>query len=312
MPAISNLQHCWAVLLAGGEGSRLRNLTLTIAGDSRPKQFCSFFGGKSLLSQTQERLDPLFPRDRMMFVVTRVHEEFYREELRDAAGLIVQPQNRGTGVAIAAALFSVLQREADPLVAFFPCDHYYSDDAAFARTVASAIACARQHPESIVLLGAEAHYPEVEYGWIEPGAAIQDAAMPLSRVNRFWEKPSLSNASALLARGCLWNTFVTIGRASVFLELLGSQIPEILPHIAAGVAGADLDAAYGQVRSVDFSAEVLAPLAHRLLVVRDAASGWTDLGNPRRVIDTLLRNRIEPPWLSEMPVARRAEYLLQQ
>jgi len=110
--------------------------------------------------------------------------------------------------------------------------------------------------------------------------------------------------------GCLWNTFVTVGRANTFLELLRSRIPSVLPQIAAGVAHDDLG--YRDVQPVDFSREVLAPLPHRLLVVRDTSSGWADLGNPRLVIDTLARNRIEPPWLSKMPVARRAEYLLKR
>jgi hypothetical protein len=39
----------WAVLLAWGDGTRLQSLTLKIAGDSRPNQFCHPFGGGSLL-----------------------------------------------------------------------------------------------------------------------------------------------------------------------------------------------------------------------------------------------------------------------
>jgi mannose-1-phosphate guanylyltransferase len=31
-------------MLAGGDGTRLQNLTRKIAGDSRPKQFCSITG----------------------------------------------------------------------------------------------------------------------------------------------------------------------------------------------------------------------------------------------------------------------------
>ena len=50
----------WAVLLAGGDGTRLRDLTQRIAGDQRPKQFCELFGGQSLLTQTRVRLRPCF------------------------------------------------------------------------------------------------------------------------------------------------------------------------------------------------------------------------------------------------------------
>ena len=54
------------------------------------------------------------------------------------------------------------------------------------------------------------------------------------RVNRFWEKPSLSKARDLMNRGCLWNTFVTVGRASTLLALLRSQIPDVMLQLAAG------------------------------------------------------------------------------
>jgi len=31
----------WAVILAGGDGVRLRSMTRGITGDERPKQFCA-------------------------------------------------------------------------------------------------------------------------------------------------------------------------------------------------------------------------------------------------------------------------------
>src|SRR3984893_1907870 len=100
MPTAQGSRHHWAVMLAGGDGIRLQSLTLKIAGDSRPKQFCSIFGGESLLAQTRARLGSLFHADRELFVVTRAHETYYHEELRNVDGsrIIAQPLNRGTGV----------------------------------------------------------------------------------------------------------------------------------------------------------------------------------------------------------------------
>ena len=37
-----------------------------------------------------------------------------------------------------------------------------------------------------------------------------------------------------------------------------------------------------------------------LLVMPDGTSGWADLGNQARVIDTLDRHEMEPDWLREM------------
>ena len=44
-------RYSWALILAGGDGARLQDLTRSIAGDVRPKQFCRLFGGKTLLRQ---------------------------------------------------------------------------------------------------------------------------------------------------------------------------------------------------------------------------------------------------------------------
>jgi len=120
MPSARGSRPLWAVMLAGGDGVRLQSLTLRIAGDSRPKQFCSIFGGESLLTQTRARLESLFHVDRELFVVTRAHEKYYRDELRnvDDSRIIPQPLNRGTGVAVAVALLHILQRDADAVVVF--------------------------------------------------------------------------------------------------------------------------------------------------------------------------------------------------
>jgi mannose-1-phosphate guanylyltransferase len=301
MPSDQRSRHRWAVTLAGGDGTRLQSLTLKIAGDSRPKQFCSIIGEESLLAQSWARLGSLFHVDRELFVVTRAHESYYREELRgvDDSRIISQPLNRGTGVAVAIALLHILQRDANAVVVFVPCDHYYSNAQVCSRAINSAISGAEQYTDSIVLVGPKAHCPEVEYGWIELGSAISDVPFSLMRVNRFWEKPSLPEAHALLVRGCLWKTFVTVGHARTFLDLLCSQVPEVVPSLSKALAENELDIAYRLIPPVDFSRHVLTSQPHRLLVVPDTTSGWADLGGPARVMDILARNKIRPAWLSD-------------
>ncbi len=234
--------------------------------------------------------------------MTRAHETYYREELRnvDDSRIISQPLNRGTGVAAALALLHILQCDGDAVVVFVPCDHYYSDGGAFGRAIRSAVYGAEQYPDSIIVLGAEAHYPEVEYGWIEQGPVLSDAPVPLLRVNRFWDKPPLPQARALLRRGCFWNTFVTVGRANTFLDLLCSEVPNLVLSINKALAENELEAAYRLMPAVDFSHHVLAPQPHRLLAVCDTKSGWADLGSPARVIDILARNNIQPAWLRDL------------
>jgi mannose-1-phosphate guanylyltransferase len=298
----SSAAHHWAVLLAGGDGVRLRDLTRRIAGDSRPKQFCRIIGEQSLFRETRTRLDPLFIRDRQVFVFSRAHERYYGDDATGAGDscVIEQPLNRGTGIAIILALLRILQRDHDALSAFFPCDHFYADHDSFHLTIRSAVECAEHNPESIILVGADAEYPETDYGWIEPGVVVSNAiGAPLSRVSRFWEKPSLQQARALLRRGCLWNTFVTVGLATTFFEMLCSQVPEEVLAISRAISDNTLNVAYASLDTVDFSRDVLANLPHRLLVLRDRTSGWADLGSPTRVLDILRRTGIEPGWAGE-------------
>ena len=71
----------WAVILAGGDGTRLKSLTRHIAGDERPKQFCSVLGRATLLEETQDRAALEIIPERTLFVVNRAHENFYRPVL---------------------------------------------------------------------------------------------------------------------------------------------------------------------------------------------------------------------------------------
>ena len=292
--------EAWGILLAGGDGARLQSLTRMIEGDTRPKQFCRILEQESLFTQTRRRIGPLFHGGNVIAVVTKKHEEFYSRELNDwpQTTVIEQPDNRGTGVAIATAILMLRDLDSEAVVAAFPCDHHYANEAASLDVIEAGIVAARNNSDAIVLLGADATYPETEYGWIEPGErpanGTQFAPAP---VRRFWEKPNLAMAQDLLRRGCLWNTFVTIGRVSTFIDVLCQEVPKTMLALSAAILENDLDSSYRSLPSIDFSRDVLASQPERLVVIRDTMSGWTDLGNPKRVFDTLERQRIAPPWL---------------
>lgn len=305
----------WGVLLAGGDGTRLQSLTAAIEGDTRPKQFCRLLGEESLLTQTRWRIRPLFDPDKVIAAVTKKHERFYSRELNDVpqTAIIVQPENRGTGVAIAITVLMLRDLDPEAIVVALPCDHHYSDEAAFLTVLQAAIGVVRRGSDAIVLLGAEATHPETEYGWIEPVPALANGTgYAPARVRQFWEKPPLAIARDLQRRRCLWNTFVTVGRVSTLIDVLCQAAPNAMLALAAGIRENDLDSCYRSIPSIDFSRDVLASQPERLLVIRDAVSGWTDLGNPERVFDTLARERIAPAWVEsirtvEMPEAAALE-----
>ena len=200
-------QQVWAVVLAGGDGARLRSLTQLISGEDRPKQFCYVYGGKTLLGQTRARLGRVIHPERTAFAVVQTHERFYRNELADVEPqrVVVQPGNKGTTAAVIFSLLRITALAGDPVVAFFPTDHYYANEAGFILSVDRAVRVAQDHPETLVILGAEAEHAEVDYGWIEPGTRLYSPfTNALLRVSRFWEKPShpTARAAASLAGVC--------------------------------------------------------------------------------------------------------------
>lgn len=101
----------WGVILAGGDGTRLKALSRIVSGDNRPKQFCAMFGTRSLLARTRGRLEPAISPDRMIYAVVRSHEPFYQPELADVeeSRIVVQPSNRGTTAAIIYSLLRLLR-----------------------------------------------------------------------------------------------------------------------------------------------------------------------------------------------------------
>src|SRR5689334_20524048 len=91
----------FAVVLAGGDGSRLKALTRVIAGDERPKQFCPILHGETLLDITRKRVGLKIGAENTFFSLTAKHERFYKALLADVSKnqLIVQPENKGTAPA---------------------------------------------------------------------------------------------------------------------------------------------------------------------------------------------------------------------
>jgi mannose-1-phosphate guanylyltransferase len=93
---------CWALVLAGGEGTRLHSLTTTASGVSIPKQFCSLRGGASLLQQALKRAASVARPHHICAAVMSKQKNWWQPALRDlaASNIFVQPANCGTAAGI--------------------------------------------------------------------------------------------------------------------------------------------------------------------------------------------------------------------
>jgi mannose-1-phosphate guanylyltransferase len=283
----------WAIVLAGGDGVRLRALTEWLTGEAKPKQFCALGGHRSLLEETLRRAGLSAPPDRQLVVVTRRHEPHWAPLLDSTLAsthVVIQPDNRGTAVALLLALQAVESMAGDVPVIILPSDHHVGEEELFMAHVDDAVRWTGIYPDSPVLLGIDATYPETDYGWIEPARLAPARPASLHRVRRFWEKPQRSTALSLLARGCLWNSMVMVGRTSAFLRLMQATLPALvgvmdpLRRLPGFRREQYLRSIYAELPVLGFSERVMASRPQHCLVARVSGVAWTDLGSPARVL----------------------------
>lgn len=296
----------WAVVLAGGEGVRLRPLVRRVCGDERPKQFVPLLGPRTLLRQTLDRIGLAIPPERTVVVGLESHGRYLAREWaeRSAPHLLKQPTDRGTAAAILFAAQWIEARDPCATVVFCPSDHFIPEEVEFMGRVAEVARFVERQPEWMVLLGAEATEAETEYGWIEPGGSVGTAGDgPVYRIRRFQEKPSNEVAERLFTKGCLWNTFVFVARASEVLAAGRECVPSMADRLArlSSFWGTEherwaIRQAYALAPAANFSRAILEACSQPLAVVKMPGLTWCDLGSPGRVLKTMAGCGIAVPW----------------
>jgi len=285
----------WAILLAGGDGTRFRPLAERAGHPEIPKQFWSLDGKTSLLRLALRRAARLAPYGQTLAVLAAQHARWWQRDLADlpAGNLIVQPGNRGTAAGILLPLLVVLDRDPEAVVVLLPSDHFVEGEEALGRALRSATAAVQRGLGRIVLLGVRQEEADSGYGWI---LSARGAQPPLAEVERFVEKPDAETARGLHRQGNLVNTFIVVGAAQEFLALFRTHLPALLDSfcgvpLAAAQAPtlASLTALYASTSPIDFSRQVLEPGAARCSVLRVPDCGWTDLGTPERFAQCLAR-----------------------
>ncbi len=219
----------WAVVLAGGAGSRFWPLSTP----SRPKQLLPLAGEQALVEDAVRRACLTAPIERVRILTNQA----LVGPIREATGLgrdsfLVEPRPRGTAPALAWAAWWIKERDPNAVMTSLHADHAISPESAFQGTALEAARLAVAE-DLLFAIGAPPDRPETGFGYIRAGEAIQArGGRTASRALSFVEKPAAGEARRLLESGCAWNTGIFVWQPARFLAEVKRWAPRL--HAAIG------------------------------------------------------------------------------
>lgn len=271
----SHLDHFWAVIPAGGAGTRLWPLSRS----GRPKFLLDLAGsGRTLIQSTLDRLQPLVG-DRSMVITGRAHRDAVIEQLdtMNPDHVVAEPSPRDSMAAIGLAAALLEKRDPEAVMGSFAADHVITDPEEFARVVSRAVRVAQDG--HLVTIGITPTGPATGFGYIEVGDQLaQEGAFSAAA---FVEKPDAATAADYVERGFLWNAGMFVVRPGVLLDLLAETDPDFAAKLRAIAWNPMLllrDWPTFPRISVDHAVAEPAAAAGRVAVV-PGSFGWDDVGD---------------------------------
>lgn len=291
--------HRWGIVLAGGNGTRLRDLVYRKRADYLPKQYLNFTGKRSMLEHTLDRAEKLIPAPKLLTVIAREHLQFPEVSRQIAARpqecIIVQPENKDTGPGILLPLMHLHKRNPAAVVTIFPADHFILEERVFMQHVEQAFHIVETDDSRMVLLGTQPTEPDAEYGYVLYEEQIDKLYLDGGRtVEMFVEKPPADAAKRMMRNGALWNTLILVATCETLLRAIKGVAPRLYGafetiHDAIGTADEQrvTERVYQTLPSVNFSKDMLEVLPYefrralRVLPVRGVT--WSDWGTADRL-----------------------------
>ena len=275
-------QHAFAVIMAGGSGTRFWPLSRR----KRPKQLLTLFGQGTLLEQTVKRIQGLIPPERT-YILTN---ELLRDEVqRTLPGIppdqvVAEPVARNTAPTIGLAAHEILRRNPNGVMVVLPSDHVIRKPGVFRRCLRAACQFGAAEGRSVIL-GLKPTEPHTGYGYVRLGAK-QDSlnGQEIFKAIRFIEKPPLGRARRYVASGqYLWNGGIFIWRASTVLRNFEIYQPEMARGLAkiAGAGGIHSQKAlrrlYPRLKKISVDRALMEKIPNVYTVAADI--GWSDVGS---------------------------------
>jgi mannose-1-phosphate guanylyltransferase len=311
---MSARERTWVLVLAGGSRAAAPS-----AHDDSPNGngFGALLERRSLLKMALARARVLAPRERICVLVDRAQKGYLSDSLEGlpSGNILVQPCHRGSAAEILLAYLTMLKRDPWARIVALPSHHYVHDEPALASTLLDVATPTAQTRNKVTLVGIPPDEADPELAYILPGRWFEDGTRSVHCVVNASNKAS---ASALVARGALWDSCIVAARAVVLLNVLRACIPNLVNQMEMSLAHGEspdvradaLAQLYARLPSVDFSRVVAEGAGPECRVITSRRCGWSALGAPRRVAAVIRRMQLRAAVVSYGDPDRHRERLV--
>lgn len=260
----------YAVLLAGGQGTRFWPLSRTL----EPKQFIQLHKDESLFAQTIKRTISLIPAENIFIAGGELYRHQISEITKDfkipQENLFFEPSGKNTAPSIAVTLALIHSKNPSARVAVLPCDHLISNKKRFLELLNQALSLCENN---LVIFGIPPTRPATGYGYIEV------TSKNLQEVKSFREKPDLLTAKKFIKNGNFyWNGGIFVGSAKVFFSEFKLRLPKLYSLIEKVRSIEDIIKIWNKIEPISFDYGVLEK-AQEVKMLKASNLGWSDLGS---------------------------------
>ncbi|NLJ56462.1 MAG: NTP transferase domain-containing protein [Firmicutes bacterium] len=272
----------YALILAGGKGERFWPWSRR----ELPKQFLTLTGKRSLIQQTWDRLQEIFPAENILVATGDDYVPLVSKQLPHLtpANILVEPVGRNTAPCIGLAALRLHKADPQSTMLVLPADHLVRKQDAFQHSLQQCLKLAAEN-DSLITIGITPSRPETGYGYIEINKKRRDGKPGSYKVNRFVEKPDRQKAAQFLAAGNFfwnsgifaWKTALILNKIREYLPALAQGLQEMAPSLGTPAEKETLARLFPTLPSISIDYGVLEKDRDTLMVQGDF--DWDDLGS---------------------------------
>lgn len=276
-------KHLYAVILAGGGGTRLwpksRNAT--------PKQFLKLTSDKTMMQLAANRAAKVVPWENIIVVTNKLYEKEVAEQLPKVpeSQIIAEPERKETAMAMLVGAMYAKNLDPDAVIINMASDHIVTDDEQFVRVMEAATSVAREG-ESLITVGITPTFANTGFGYVQIGKTIKefDSGLPLYLVKSFREKPDRETAEEYVKSGNFyWNANMYVWSATALDEAFEKHMPDMFKksRVLENKTGNDfhnqLENLYQKVEKISIDYAISERADNLVLIPGDF--GWDDVGD---------------------------------